>query len=78
MKPYDGSRTREIIFEVREDEADGGYVACAVGHGIHTQAETLDVLRANVRDAVACHFDDQVPTINHRMEVAELRDRIGI
>ena len=26
----------EIIFEVSEDEIDGGYSASALGHGIHT------------------------------------------
>ncbi len=26
-------------------------------------AETMDALRQNVRDAVACHFDDRVPTL---------------
>jgi len=30
----------EIIFEVREDEADGGYTAQALGHAIHTQGST--------------------------------------
>jgi len=48
----------EIIFEVREDEVDGGYVASALGYGIHTEAETLDALRTNVREAVQCHFFD--------------------
>ena len=38
----------EIIFEVREDEADGGYTATALGYGIHTQGETLEELRAMV------------------------------
>lgn len=47
----------EIIFEVTEAD-EGGYVASALGFGIHTQAETLDELRAMVRDAVACYFDD--------------------
>ena len=28
----------EIIFEVREDEVDGGYTAAALGYGIHTHA----------------------------------------
>ena len=51
----------EIIFEVREDEADGGYVAVALGHAIATQGETLDELRQMVRDAVQCHFGDGVP-----------------
>ncbi len=48
----------EIIFEVREDEADGGYTANALGYGIHTQGETLEELRAMVKDAVNCYFDE--------------------
>jgi len=48
----------EIIFEVREDEVDGGYVAVGLGHDIATQGETLDELREAVRDAVQCHFGD--------------------
>lgn len=48
----------EIIFEVREDEVDGGYAASALGVGIHTQGETLEEVRANVREAVACDYDE--------------------
>ena len=48
----------EIIFEVREDEIEGGYVASALGYGIHTQGETLEELRAMVKDAVDCYFDE--------------------
>ncbi len=48
----------EIIFEVRENEVDGGYVAAALGHAIATQGETLEELRQMVRDAVNCHFGD--------------------
>ncbi len=48
----------EIIFEVREDEADGGYIAAALGHDIFTEGETLEELRCMVRDAVRCHFFD--------------------
>jgi len=47
----------ELIFEVKEDEVEGGYVASALGAGIHTQGETLEELRRNVKEAVACHFD---------------------
>ncbi len=55
----------EIIFEVREDEIDGGYSASAIGLGIHTQGLTLDELRDNVREAVDCFFDEpsQAPRI---------------
>jgi predicted RNase H-like HicB family nuclease len=48
----------EIIFGVREDEADGGYTASALGYGIHTQGETVQEVRAMVKDAVRCYFDE--------------------
>ena len=51
----------EIIFEVTEDEADGGYSASAVGYSIHTQGDTLGEIRRNVKEAVDCHFDDTMP-----------------
>jgi len=47
----------EVIFEVREDAADGGFTASALGFGIHTEADTMEALRANVREAVDCFFD---------------------
>lgn len=47
----------EIVFTVELDEADGGYVAAAIGHGITTQADTEEELRVMVIDAVRCHFD---------------------
>jgi len=50
----------EIIFEVREDEVDGGYSASALGPGIHTQADTLEELRTNVKEAVDCYFDENM------------------
>ncbi len=48
----------EIIFEVSEDALDGGYSASALGFGIHTEGDTLDELRRNVREAVDCYFDE--------------------
>jgi predicted RNase H-like HicB family nuclease len=53
----------EIIFEVREDEADGGFVAIALGHAITTQGDTVEDLREMVRDAVRCHFGDGDPAL---------------
>lgn len=50
----------EIIFEVREDEVDGGYTASALGYGIHTQGETVEEIRIMVKDAVRCYFDDKM------------------
>ena len=52
------SPSTEIIFEVSEDEIDGGYSATALGYGIHTEGETLDEVRGNVREAVECYFDE--------------------
>jgi predicted RNase H-like HicB family nuclease len=51
----------EIIFEVSEDQVEGGYVATALGHAIATQGETIEELREMVRDAVRCHFGDGAP-----------------
>ncbi len=48
----------KIVFQVSEDELDGGYSASAFGFGIHTQADTLEELRRNVREAVDCYFND--------------------
>ena len=47
----------EILFIV-EEAAEGGYVAHAIGASIVTEADELDQLRAMVRDAVRCHFDE--------------------
>ena len=47
----------EIIFAVGESP-EGGYEARALGYSIYTQADTLEEMRAMVRDAVCCHFDE--------------------
>ena len=47
----------ELIFLV-EEAPEGGYTARALGESVFTQAETLEELRRNVRDAVQCHFDE--------------------
>lgn len=41
-----------------EEAVEGGYSARALGEAIFTEAETLETLRANVKEAVACHYDD--------------------
>ena len=48
----------EIIFIV-EESPEGGYEANALGESIHTQADSLEELRAMVQDAVRCHFEEQ-------------------
>jgi hypothetical protein len=48
----------EILFVVSE-AAEGGYVASAVDASIVTEADDLDQLRAAIRDAVRCHFEER-------------------
>ena len=53
----------EIIFLVQES-VEGGLPARALGQSIFTEAETLDELRRNVREAVQCHFEvESLPKI---------------
>jgi hypothetical protein len=47
----------EIIFHV-ENAPEGGYTAKALGHSIFTEGDTWIELKANLKDAVACHFDE--------------------
>ena len=46
----------EIVFLV-EEAPEGGLTARALGESIYTQADTLEELRQEVRDAVRCHFE---------------------
>ena len=53
----------EIIFSVNYSP-EGGYEARALGHSIFTQADSMDELKRNVREAVHCHFDNgNAPTV---------------
>ena len=53
----------ELVFSISE-EADGGFVAEALGESIITQADTWEELRANVREAVkAFYFDRPAPQV---------------
>ena len=47
----------EILFLV-EDAHEGGYTARAFGESIFTEADTIDALYYQIRDAVKCHFDE--------------------
>jgi hypothetical protein len=47
----------EVFFLVAEGP-EGGYTARALGESIFTEAETVEELHANVRDAVRCHFEE--------------------
>lgn len=48
----------EIIFLV-EDAVEGGFTAKALGESIFTEGDTIDEIRANIRDAVDCHFEPE-------------------
>ena len=63
----------EIIFSVQESP-EGGYEARALGHSIFTQADTMEELKRNVREAVRCHFDeDEIP---HVIRLHTVKDEV--
>jgi hypothetical protein len=45
------------IFFIVDEEMEGGFSARALGASIYTQAETVEELHTQVRDAVHCHFE---------------------
>ena len=50
----------EIIFIV-EESAEGGYEARALGHSIFTEGETVEELKENIKEAIRCHFEEDLP-----------------
>jgi hypothetical protein len=63
----------ELVFVV-EEAPEGGYIAKAVGASIVTEADDLDELRKQVRDAVRCHFDEgQAPKV---IRLHHVRDEV--
>ena len=64
---------KELIFEVTQD-ADGGFVAEALGESIFTQADNWDELKANVREAVRAFYFDSVPPASIRLRL--VRDEV--
>ena len=47
----------ELVFMV-QDAPEGGFTARALGASIFTEADDLEKLREQVRNAVKCHFDE--------------------
>ena len=47
----------EIIFLI-EEALEGGYTAKAIGESIFTEADTMDEIKVNIKEAVECHFDE--------------------
>ncbi len=53
----------EILFLV-ESAPEGGYTARALGESIFTEADDIEGLHQQVRDAVRCHFEEgQAPRL---------------
>ena len=52
-----GTMSDEIIFAI-EESAEGGYEAKALSAPIFTEVDSLEELRAMVKDAVECHFEE--------------------
>jgi len=53
----------EELFFLVEDEVEGGFTAKALGYSIFTQGDSMEELRANIKDAVECHFGDDKPKL---------------
>lgn len=49
---------KEIFFLIKESP-EGGYEAEALGQAIFTEADTVDELRQQIKDAVSCHFEEK-------------------
>jgi predicted RNase H-like HicB family nuclease len=54
----------EIIFIV-EESAEGGFEAKAPGHSIFTEADSMESLKQNIREAIQCHFETDAPEVVH-------------
>ena len=48
----------ELIFQV-EESPEGGYFARALGESIFTEADDIQSLHHNVREAVRCHYGEE-------------------
>jgi hypothetical protein len=52
-----GLAMNEILFLV-EEAHEGGFLARAMGQSIYTEADDVESLHRQIRDAVRCHFDE--------------------
>lgn len=48
---------QELIFLVGE-AVEGGYNAKALGEAVFTQADTVEELRTNIKEAVECQYEN--------------------
>ena len=49
---------KEVFFLV-EESIEGGYTAKALGESIYTEANNIEELKNEIKDAVLCHFDEE-------------------
>lgn len=72
-KKPQGVIVNELVFQVTQ-EADGGFVAEALGESIVTQADNWEELRANVREAVSAFYFDRPAPMRLRLHI--VRDEV--
>ncbi len=65
---------REFIFEVSQEEEDGGFVAECLSEPIFTQADTWDELRRNAKEAVDAYLFDARKAVRIRLHY--VRDEV--
>lgn len=52
----------EIIFTVKESD-EGGYEARSIEYSIFTDGDSMEELKENIKEAIHCHFYDDVKRI---------------
>lgn len=63
------NRMHELIFLV-DAAPEGGFAARALGQAIFTEADDLEGLHRQIRDAVHCHFDQGITPRVIRLQFA--------
>jgi predicted RNase H-like HicB family nuclease len=63
----------ELVFEVTQ-EADGGFVAEALGENIVTEGDTWEQLRLNVKEAVEAYYLGEAKPASLRLHLT--RDEV--
>ena len=53
----------ELIFEVGDAEEGGYWAEVPALPGCFSQAETMDEMMSNIREAIECHLDAPLPEI---------------
>ncbi len=52
----------EIIFLVKESP-EGGCEGRALGYSIFVEGDTYNEIKENIRDAIHCHFEKDIPKL---------------